>query len=131
MAILLAKVYLNVSRAIDGGIPVAVEYCWDGNVKTTSPQETFCERVIASANAHCDNIAMTLIEPHGKETMTFGSMLSQTRSIAYRLSEEGIAFVERVALLAENHPNWAIAYLGIIYRGAVVTPLDPSATTQA
>src|SRR5687768_10994996 len=31
----------------------------------------------------------------------------------------------------ENHPNWAIAYLGIIYRGAVVTPMDPAATTQA
>ena len=61
---------------------------------------------------------MTLIEPHGKETMTFGSMLAQVRSIAYRLSEEGVAFGDRVPLIGENHPNWAIAYLGIIYRGA-------------
>jgi long-chain acyl-CoA synthetase len=74
---------------------------------------------------------MMLIEPEGKETVTFGVMLAQIRSIAYRLSQEGIAFGDRVALIGENHPHWAIAYLAIIYRGAVVTPLDPAATTQA
>ena len=58
-------------------------------------------------------------------------MLAQIRSIAYRLTQEEIAFGDRVALIGENHPNWAIAYLGIIYRGAVVTPMDPAATTQA
>jgi long-chain acyl-CoA synthetase len=98
---------------------------------TTSQQETFCQHVVATAIAHQDKVAMTLIEPHGKETVTFGSMLAQVRSIAYRLAREGIDFGERIALIGENHPNWAIAYLGIIYRGAVVTPLDPAATTQA
>jgi long-chain acyl-CoA synthetase len=87
--------------------------------------------VIATANAHHNNVAMTLIEPHGKESTTFGSMLAQIRSVAYRLSIEDVALGDRVALIGENHPNWAIAYLGIIYRGAVVTPLDPAATTQA
>ena len=100
-------------------------------MERTSLPKTFCQHVIATAEAHQNNVAMTLIEPHGKETTTFGSMLAQVRSIAYRLSEEGVAFGDRVALIGENHPNWAIAYLGIIYRGAVVTPLDPAATTQA
>ncbi len=72
-----------------------------------------------------------VIEPEGNEAITFGSMLAQVRSIAYRLTQEKIAFGDRVALIGENHPKWAIAYLGIIYRGAVVTPLDPAATTQA
>ena len=98
---------------------------------TTSQHETFCRHVIASAIAHHDKIAMTLIEPDSKETMTFGSMLAQVRSIAYRLDKEGIGFGDRVALIGENHPNWAVAYLGIMYRGAVVTPLDPAGTTQA
>lgn len=99
-------------------------------METTSQHETFCQHVVATAIAHHDKVAMTLIEPHGKETMTFGAMLDQVRSIAYRLSEEGVAFGDRVALLGENHPNWAIAYLAIIFGGAVVTPLDPAATTQ-
>lgn len=72
-----------------------------------------------------------LVGPKGAETITFGSMLSQIRSIAFRLSQEQIAFGDRVAIIGENHPHWAIAYLGIIYRGAVVTPLDPAATTIA
>ena len=70
-----------------------------------------------------------MLEPEGAETVTFGLMLSQIRSIAFRLSEEEIGFGDRVAILGENHPNWAIAYLGILHRGAVVTPLDPAATT--
>jgi acyl-CoA synthetase (AMP-forming)/AMP-acid ligase II len=73
---------------------------------------------------------MMVIGPDGTESVTFGSMLAQIRSIAYRLHQEQIAFGDRVALIGENHPNWAIAYLGIIYRGAVVTPMDPAATTQ-
>lgn len=92
---------------------------------------SFCQRVAAAASVRPDKVAMMLIEPKGIETITFGSMLSQIRSIAYRLSQEQIAFGDRVAIIGENHPHWAIAYLGIIYRGAVVTPLDPAATTVA
>lgn len=93
--------------------------------------QTFCQRVVAAASIRPDKVAMLVIEPEGNETITFGSMLAQVRSIAYRLNQEKIAFGDRVALIGENHPNWAIAYLGIIYRGAVVIPLDPAATTQA
>jgi len=73
---------------------------------------------------------MTMLRSDGSEDITFGSMLGQVRSLAYRLGQEGIAFGERVAIIGENHPNWAIAYLGILYRGAVVTPLDPAAATS-
>jgi long-chain acyl-CoA synthetase len=74
---------------------------------------------------------MTLLAGGPAETTTFGSMLSQIRSLAYRLGLEGIAFGDRVAIIGENHPNWAIAYLGTMYRGAVVVPLDPSAPVEA
>jgi len=74
---------------------------------------------------------MLMVGEDAAETITFGSMLSQIRSVAYRLEREHIAFGDRVAIIGENHPNWAIAYLGIIYRGAVVTPLDPAATIQS
>lgn len=92
--------------------------------------ETFCQRVVAAASIRPDKVAMTVIEADGQETVTFGSMLAQIRGLAYRLTQSGIAFGDRVALIGENHPNWAIAYLAILYRGAVVTPMDPAATTQ-
>ena len=100
-------------------------------MNTKTETQTFCQRVAEAASVRPDKVAMMLIEPKGIETITFGSMLSQILSIAYRLSQEQIAFGDRVAIIGENHPHWAIAYLGIIYRGAVVTPLDPSATTVA
>ena len=100
-------------------------------MEVSAPIETFCQRVVAAASIRPDKVAMTLIEAAGQQSVTFGSMLDQLRSIAYRLTQEGIGFGDRVALIGENHPNWAIAYLGIIYRGAVVTPMDPAATTQA
>src|SRR5689334_21621639 len=90
---------------------------------------TFCQRVIAAAAMRSDKVAMTMLRADGSDDITFGSMLGQVRSIAYRLGLEGIAFRDRVAIMGENHPNWATAYLGILYRGAVVTPLDPAAAT--
>jgi len=92
---------------------------------------SFCQRVVDASSIRPDKVAMMVIEPKGMQSVSFGSMLAQVRSIAYRLIQEKIAIGDRVALIGENHPNWAIAYLGIIYRGAVVTPLDPAATTQA
>lgn len=94
-------------------------------------QETFCQRMVTAATMRPDKVAMMVIEADGSETVTFASMLAQIRSIAYRLGRENIDFGDRVALIGENHPNWAIAYLGILYRGAVVTPLDPAATTRS
>lgn len=91
-------------------------------------KQTFCQRVVAAASIRPDKVAMTMIEPTGNENITFGSMLKQIRSIAYCLGQERVDFGDRVAIIGENHPHWAIAYLGILYRGAVVTPLDPSTT---
>ena len=59
------------------------------------------------------------------QVYSFGETLSQVRSVAHRLDLEGVAFGDRVALIGENHPCWAIAYLGILYRGAVCVPIDP------
>ncbi len=86
--------------------------------------KSFCQRLIDSCETHSANIGMRIV---GDDTQiyTFGEMLQKIRSIAYRLESEGIAFGDRVALIGENHPCWAIAYLGTIYRGAVIVPLDP------
>ena len=56
---------------------------------------------------------------------TFGEMLRQIRGIAANLQQHGVEPGDRVALIGENHPNWALAYLGTIFAGAVVVPLDP------
>lgn len=59
------------------------------------------------------------------ETYTFGEMLSQIKSVSYRLKEENVRVGDRVAVIGENHPCWAISYLATLYMGAVCVPLDP------
>lgn len=71
---------------------------------------------------------MTMLSPAGSEDITFDSVLRRLRGVAYRLGREGVAYGDRVALLSENHPDWAIAYLGILYGGGVAVPLDPAST---
>lgn len=93
--------------------------------------ETFCERLIAAANARPDKVAMMVIGPQGVERTTFGSMLAQIRSLSWRLSQEQIDRGDRVALLGENHPHWVVAYFGILHRGAVAVPLDTAASVEA
>ncbi len=80
--------------------------------------------LISAFNERPDKVAMRIVGSDD-EVYTFGEMLSRIRSIAYRLKQENVAFGDRVALIGENHPSWAIAYLGTIYHGAVCVPLDP------
>lgn len=86
--------------------------------------QSFCERLVESFESRVDATAMRIVGTDDA-TYTFGELLSQTRSIAYRLTQEGVEFGDRVALIGENHPKWAAAYLGTVYRGAVIVPLDP------
>lgn len=86
--------------------------------------QSFCERIVESFESRPDATAMRIVG-NDDSTYTFGELLRQTRSIAYRLTQEGVEFGDRVALIGENHPKWAAAYLGAVYRGAVMVPLDP------
>ena len=85
---------------------------------------SFVQLIINAAESHRDKKAMQVIGESASE-YTFGEMLDRVRSIAFRLEKEGIGFGEKVALIGENSPRWAISYLGMLYRGAVCVPLDP------
>ena len=86
--------------------------------------DSFCQRLVESFESRPDKIAMRIV---GSETQvyTFGELLHKIRSVAWRLGQENVAFGDRVALIGENHPSWAIAYLGTLYHGAVIVPMDP------
>ena len=86
--------------------------------------ESFCKMLIASFESRPDKIAMRVVGSDDN-IYTFGEMLHKIRSVAYRLGQEKVEFGDRVALIGENHPSWAVAYLGTLYHGAVCVPLDP------
>src|SRR5687767_528551 len=86
--------------------------------------DTYINRLIDAFTARPDKVAMRVVGDDS-EVYTFGESLDAIRSIAFRLREEKIEKGDRVALIGENHPCWALAYLGTLYRGAVCVPMDP------
>jgi long-chain acyl-CoA synthetase len=87
-------------------------------------QGSFLSMLISAFDQRPEKVAMRVVGDDS-EVYTFAEMLQRVRSVAYRLGQEGVGFGERVALIGENHPSWAIADLGILYHGAVCVPLDP------
>lgn len=85
---------------------------------------SFCKRLIDSFESRSSNIAMRIVGDDS-QVYTFGETLAKIRSVAYRLGQEKIEFGDRVLLIGENHPAWAIAYLATLYHGAVCVPVDP------
>ncbi|CAN5685721.1 AMP-binding protein [soil metagenome] len=86
--------------------------------------DSYLKRVVDSFESRADRVAMRIVGADSS-VFTFGETLDQVRAIAYRIGKEQIAFGDRVALIGENHPSWAIAYLGVLYHGAVCVPMDP------
>lgn len=86
--------------------------------------ESFLDQLVASCDQRPEKVAMRVVGDDA-EVYTYGEMLRQIRAVAYRLGQENVAFGDRVALIGENHPCWAVAYLAALYHGAVCVPLDP------
>ncbi|MFH1216728.1 MAG: AMP-binding protein [Pseudomonadota bacterium] len=57
--------------------------------------------------------------------MTYGEFFDRIIRVAALLKEAGIRKKDKVAILGENSPNWAIAYLGVIRLGAIAVPILP------
>lgn len=57
------------------------------------------------------------------EPLTYQQVADKIREISLFLHNQGIITGDRVAILAENSPNWGIAYLAITTMGAIVVPI--------
>ncbi|HUZ17409.1 MAG TPA: AMP-binding protein [Spirochaetia bacterium] len=55
---------------------------------------------------------------------TYGEVHDAVVRVARRLLADGIVPGDRAAVSGKNSPEWAIAYLAVLYAGAVVVPID-------
>ncbi len=55
---------------------------------------------------------------------SYWDVVSKVKQVAAYLNGSGIARQERVAIIADNCPEWAIFYLSILAAGAIAVPLD-------
>ncbi len=60
-----------------------------------------------------------------EEDISYQELKIRIQDIQKFLRDRGIVHGDRVAILGENSPNWAIAYLALTGMGAVVVPILP------
>lgn len=73
-----------------------------------------------------DSIAFRMRRGEAYQEFSFRLTAELAARLSARLKELGVGKGDRVALSAENRPEWAIAFLAITAMGAVAVPLDAS-----
>src|SRR6056297_1849118 len=56
--------------------------------------------------------------------LNYGETLAAIKSVSNHLVNSGVKKGDRVAVTGKNSPEWAIAYLAVLYAGGVVVPID-------
>ena len=85
---------------------------------------TFYDRFLECAERWPDNVALELQRHDHLESCTYGELHRMAESVGRWILENGFTRGSRLAILADNHPRWVAAYLGIIASGCAVVPLD-------
>ncbi|MDR2608011.1 MAG: AMP-binding protein [Treponema sp.] len=65
----------------------------------------------------------TIYEPD-RISLSYKEALQKIEAVARWLAGRGIGRGDKVALTGKNAPEWAVGYLGILFAGATVVPLD-------
>ncbi len=59
------------------------------------------------------------------ETITYAVFYNRVQALSQYLKDQGVRKGDRVAILGENKPNWAIVYFAITVGGRVAVPIQP------
>jgi long-subunit acyl-CoA synthetase (AMP-forming) len=85
---------------------------------------TFYQLFRECAERLADNVALEIQRRDRVESISYGEAQRMAESIGRWLKDGGFQPGTRIAILADNHPRWITAYLGIIAAGGIAVPLD-------
>ncbi len=94
----------------------------------TQIADTINRRFAEAARKYPDRPALSH-KPGGSktwETLTYQTVADQVKQVSLGLRAMGVERGDRVALLSENRPEWAIADLATQAAGAVTVPIYPT-----
>ena len=84
----------------------------------------------APIEATPDRIALKSRGLSGDSSITYGELGTIVSRMGAGLISLGLEKGDRVALLSENRPEWALAYASVVSAGGVIVPLDPLLTAH-
>ena len=90
--------------------------------------DTINMRFAEAARKYADRPALSS-KPHSSktwETLTYQMLADRVRQVALGLRALGIERGDRVAILSESRPEWAIIDLAVLAAGAVSVPIYPT-----
>jgi len=73
---------------------------------------------------HGERACFSIFENGTKIVLTYREALAKTEAVARWLRSKGVRRGDKVAVSGKNSPEWAVAYLGVLFAGAVVVPID-------
>ncbi len=85
---------------------------------------TFYDRFVECAERWPDNVGLELQRHDHLESCTYSELRRMAESVGRWITENKFPRGSRLAILADNHPRWVAAYLGIIASGCAAVPLD-------
>ena len=85
---------------------------------------TFYDRFVECAERWPGNVALEIQRHDQIESCTYAELHRMAESVGRWVTENGFARGSRLGIVADNHPRWVAAYLGIIAAGCTVVPLD-------
>jgi len=85
---------------------------------------TFYDSFCDCAERWPQNVAVEIQRRDAVDRYTYGNLRKVAEAIGTWLQSQKLEPGARVAILADNHPRWVAAYLGIIAAGYAAVPLD-------
>jgi long-chain acyl-CoA synthetase len=85
---------------------------------------TFYDRFVECAERWPDHVALEIQRHDHIESCTYAELRGMAESVGRWITENGFTRGSRLAILADNHPRWVAAYLGVIASGCTAVPLD-------
>jgi long-chain acyl-CoA synthetase len=112
----------------------ALPHSWDeldtyrGEV-FTGEWPTIPDMVEITASKFPDRPCFTVFNPE-KTTLSYSEAVKKIKYISLYLSSLGMRKGDRIAVTGKNSPEWAAAYLAVLFTGCVVVPIDYQLSTE-
>ena len=84
---------------------------------------TLPEMFRITVSRYPDRNCFTVFEPD-RITHTYRQALQVIEAVARWLHSKGVRKGDKVALTGKNSPEWSVAYLGVLFAGATIVPID-------
>ncbi|UCF36034.1 MAG: long-chain fatty acid--CoA ligase [Acidobacteriota bacterium] len=88
------------------------------------PVETLRELLFKATDRYSDRKALMGKRDGKYQGFSYGGLRRRIEAVGTVLLSRGLKKGDRVGLVGENRPEWAVSYLGIVSAGLVAVPID-------